>query len=283
MGDARQTDGDAVFDDLTSDTWLTERACQFGDGLFETVAVVDGEPCLWDRHLARLNEGCRRLGLPAPDPDHVATACDRLCAGHERAVLKIFWTAGPSERGYRRPSPPAARLAARVSAWPSPTAGPWRLRLCRHRLSENPALAGIKHLNRLDQVIARSEWAEPEIGEGLMLDQGGHVVSGTMSNLFVQTDGRLLTPPIVGAGIAGVVRGLLIDVAAGFGDPVEVRHISLDDLGRADAVYLTNALIGVVRAAGFETRAFPAALEEPASVIESRALCHRGMPWRPGA
>lgn len=269
--------GDQVTDGAAMDEgWLSERACQFGDGLFETVAVIGGRPCLWDRHLARLLDGCRRLLLPQPDIAQLTDAVMRLCHDHDRVVLKLFWTAGQSERGYRRPSPVEPRLALRLSPWPV-TAYPawWRVRWCAHRLSDNPALAGIKHLNRLDQVIARAEWSEPQIDEGLMLDQTGHAASGTMSNLFLQHGGDLVTPSLDRAGISGVVRGLICDLAGRRGIVLQQREVSPDEVRGADAVYLTNSLIGVRRVGQLAQQAYDHAVTEHPLLGEARMLCHQ--------
>ena len=260
--------------------WLAERACQFGDGLFETVAVVAGRPCLWQAHLARLLTGCRRLGLPAPDSGLLEQEVFDLCQGQDRAALKLFWTAGRSARGYRRPPGASGQRMLQLHPWPgSDPACAWRVRLCSHRHGDNPALAGIKHLNRLDQVLARAEW-EQDHDEGIMLDQSGQVVSGTMSNLFVQRGGELLTPPIARAGIEGVVRGLLIDCAGQVGEALRIEAIGLADLYAAEALYLCNSLIGVVRVAGFEDHEYDQRLPLPGAVALARDLYHRPEPER---
>lgn len=266
---------DGLIDGVPAEAgWLSDRALQFGDGLFETIAVVDAQPCLWDLHMARLAEGCRRLALPPPDFELLAREARPLCAGRARAVLKLFWTAGSSARGYRRPVPLAPRRMLRVSDWPAP-ADAWSLRLCRHRLSENPALAQIKHLNRLDQVIARAEWDDPATAEGLMLDQAGRVIGGTMSNLFLQQGDRLITPPIEGAGIAGVVRQLALRLGERSGRPVQVSHVTPDQVRAAQAVYLTNALIGVVCVGRFDETEYQADQPLHPLMHEARTLCHR--------
>lgn len=255
--------------------WPVERACQFGDGLFETVAVVSGRPCLWAAHLARLLAGCRRLGLPGPDSGLLEQEVFALCQGHDRAVLKLFWTAGRSARGYRRPAGAAGQRVVQLHPWSTPdSAQSWRVRLCRHRHGDNPALAGIKHLNRLDQVLARAEWAE-EFDEGIMLDQSGQVVSGTMSNLFLLQDGQLLTPPIARAGIEGVVRRLVIDCAGQAGQAVRIEPLALDQLFAADALYLCNSLLGVVSVDRFEDHVYDSTAPVPAAVAMARDLCHR--------
>jgi 4-amino-4-deoxychorismate lyase len=275
--------GDALVDGYaTNPAWLNERSCQFGDGLFETIAIVDGEPCLWDAHMARLSEGCRRLRLPLPDFVRLREECRKLCAGRSRGVLKLVWSAGSSERGYRRPAELVPRRILQISAWPEGhQRRPWVLRVCAHRLSENPVLAQIKHLNRLDQVIAGNEWQASEVDEGLMLGQDGRVVCGTKSNLFIQKASRLRTSDVDTAGIAGVVRAIVLDAAAHGDRPVEVGRISLDEVHAADAVFLTNSLIGVVRVGRLEQTAYDMQVEEHPAMVGARRLCHLAEPASP--
>ena len=271
---------DALIDGVPADGgWLSERGFQFGDGLFETIAVIDRQPCLWAAHLARLTEGCRRLRLPPPDARRLASDCAALCTGHERGVLKLFWTAGHSARGYRRPEPLRPRRFLKFSPWPyAEPPRDWAVRLCGHRLSENPALAQIKHLNRLDQVIARAEWEAADPAEGLMCGQDGRVVCGTMSNLFLQHGERLVTPALDSAGIAGVVRGLALRLAAQAQPELEVGRVALDDVRTADALYLSNSLIGVVRVRRFEDRDYDPGVPEHPLMTQTRAACHRPEP-----
>ena len=262
----------------TQAAWLQERGFQYGDGLFETVAIRQGKPCLWQSHLARLSLGCRRLGLPLPDFSRLAEEAGRLCAGLERAVLKIYWTAGRSQRGYRRPSALVPQRIVCSSDWPTQPAV-WHLRQCTHRLGENPALAEVKHLNRLDQVVARAEWDDPSIGEGLMLGQDGRVVSGTMSNIFVQKGSELHTPALAGAGIAGVVRTLVLEAGERVAQDVRVGRVSLQDVHEADALYLANSLLGLVRVERYESIEYPASVETHRAVVEARRLCHQPEAW----
>jgi len=273
---------DVLIDGVEADGgWLGERACQFGDGLFETIAIIDGKPCLWDAHMARLADGCDRLRLPQPDLNQITEESRRLCAGRQRAVLKLYWTAGPSERGYRRPTALNPRRIMRCSEWPQETRG-WSMRQCGHRLAEGPALAGIKHLNRLDQVIARSEWEDGGTGEGLMLGQDDRVVCGTMSNVFLQRGQTLLTPAIDGAGIAGVVRNLALELGRQSANPLHVGTVTLDDVHAADALFLSNSLIGMVRVSRYESTGYDPDIGEHAVISETRRLCHQPEPWGHG-
>ena len=118
-------------------------------------------------------------------------------------------------------------------------------RVCDLRLGWQPRLAGIKHLNRLENVLARNEWCDPAIREGLLLDHAGNVIEGTMSNLLIIDQGRVLTPVLDRCGVAGVMREMLLEAAFDLQLPIEIRALSLDDVLQADEVGLCNSLIGL--------------------------------------
>ncbi len=226
-----------------------DRGLQYGDGLFETLAVVDRRVRLMPLHLARLTEGCRRLGMPAPPPDLLAGELERLARGQARAVLKLLVTRGEGQRGYAPPLPAQPRRLLGRFAWP-----PWprshytrgvAVRVCETPLGLNPALAGIKHLNRLEQVLARAEWRDGRWQEGLMLDGERRVVCGTMSNVFVVREGRLETPSVSRCGVAGVMRALVQREATRMGLASREVDLDLDALAAADELFLTNAIIGI--------------------------------------
>jgi 4-amino-4-deoxychorismate lyase len=228
---------------------VADRGLHYGDGLFETIAVKGGQPRLWERHWRRLSTGCRRLGIAQPDPEMLREEARRVSLDVDRGVLKIILTRGAGGRGYR---PPHTEQATRIMAtypWPAYPEANWQqgvaVRICTTRLGRNPALAGMKHLNRLEQVLARSEWREPHIAEGLMLDDDGHVIAGTMSNLFIVAAQGLLTPVLAACGVAGVMRSVILDLAAELGIAWQEAPLRLEDLHRADEVFLTNALIGI--------------------------------------
>lgn len=227
---------------------VDDRGLHYGDGLFETLAILDGHAPLWSRHMARLHRGCRALGIVTPDTDALHDEVFHLCAGRPRAVLKLLITRGSGRRGYRPPEPAVPTRILMLGDWPAhPPA--WHdegvdVRTCDMRLSRNPVLAGHKHLNRLEQVLARAEWGD-EFQEGLMLDIDGWVVEGTMSNLFVVKDGTLLTPPIEQCGVAGIMRGLVMETAQAIGIPCEERNLRREDLDRTEGMFLSNTLIGL--------------------------------------
>ncbi len=233
----------------SSELAVTDRGLHYGDGLFETLAVTDGVPELWDRHLARLQQGCQRLHLPMPESDLLTAEVQQVCAGATCAVLKLVLTRGSGGRGYRPPSNPQITRIMSLHPWPDYPVS-WytqgvRLGVCQQRVSLNPDLAGIKHLNRLDQVLARAEWDRPDQAEGLMLDPAGRVIEGTMSNLFVVQDGRLLTPDVTQAGIAGVMRGLILDQAQTLGISCGIIDLELSDLSHTQEMFMCNSVIGI--------------------------------------
>ncbi|WP_428604536.1 aminodeoxychorismate lyase [Sedimenticola sp.] len=227
----------------------TDRGLQFGDGLFETIAIKDGQPCLWRRHLDRLLSGCSRLAITPPDADQLYDEVFKEIGEEKQGVIKIIVTRGPGKRGYR---PQSNTTPTRIVNWNRSPAFPDQVyqrgiiaRLCSTRLGWNPALAGLKHLNRLEQVLARSEWHDPSIQEGLMMDAADRVIEGTSSNLFVIQNDKLHTPDLSRCGVAGVMQGLIIEVAEELDIPIVVSDISLHDLWTADSLFVSNSLIGI--------------------------------------
>lgn len=223
-----------------------DRGLQYGDGLFETIAVEDGRPRLLDWHLERLGEGARRLGIPAPDDatwrGEIASAC-----GGSRAIVKLLLTRGRGERGYRPPSQPTPTRIVAAWDWPATAGGAApgaRVGWCRTRLGRNPALAGLKHLNRLEQVLARAEWDDGVMDEGLMCDDRDRVIAATQANLFARIEGRWTTPRLDECGVAGVMRRAFRAWLADRGTTVEERPLTRADVEAATALVLTNALIG---------------------------------------
>lgn len=223
-----------------------DRGLQYGDGLFETIAVVDGRPRFLDWHLERLAKGSSRLGFPAPDVELLRAEIGSVAAAPQ-AVVKLVLTRGPGARGYRPPpSPLPTRIVAAFEwpAWPLTWDAGLRVGWCRTRLGRNPALAGLKHLNRLEQVLARAEWDDGAMDEGLQCDDRGRVIAATQANLFVKQGGRWATPRLDECGVAGVMRRAFCRWSAERGHEVAERDLSIADLEAAPALLLTNALIG---------------------------------------
>ena len=240
-----------------------DRGLHYGDGVFETFAVRNGIPALWDMHMQRLILSCQRLNFPEIDPALLWRETISLLqsnaksgsSGVAQGVLKIIITRGSGGRGYRAPSSSAALTkggTTRILAlypWPEYPATFWSegvaVRVCATRLGRNPALAGIKHLNRLEQVVARSEWDDGDVPEGLMLDTQGNVIEGTMTNLFVVCNGQILTPDVSQCGVAGVMRGWVLACARAAGIPAAITALTLDTVTAADEVFVCNSVIGL--------------------------------------
>ncbi len=223
-----------------------DRGLQYGDGLFETMRVRAHRIALLELHLQRLAEGCGRLALPLPAGATLRREIRQACRRWPDAVLKLIVTRGVGPRGYRAPA--ACRPARLLIGEPYPAApqpAAVRVRVCATRVSENPALAGLKTLNRLDSVLARSEWRDPRIQEGLMRDHAGMIVCGTMTNVFASLRGRLITPALDRGGVNGVMRRWVLQHARDLGVNVAEGRLAISDLQKADEIFLTNAVVGI--------------------------------------
>ncbi|MBS3965439.1 MAG: aminodeoxychorismate lyase [Methylomonas sp.] len=234
---------------------ISDRGFQYGDGLFETIAVFDRKPLFWQQHLDRLLSGCQALGIPAPAPAVLLDEIRQLCHhAAPRAVLKIIITRGSGGRGYRLPDHPVSTRVLALHPYPchpdSCHLEGIRLRLCKMRLGHNRLLAGLKHLNRLEQILARAEWDDETIQEGLLCDQHGHIVEGTMSNIFLVVDDKLVTPRLDRCGVAGIVRRWIFE--SGF-DVTETR-VDMAMVDRASELFVTNSIIGIWPVQRFEAR-----------------------------
>jgi len=226
-----------------------DRGLQYGDGLFETIAVAGSRPCLWQRHYQRLHDGGKRLGIPIPTSETILSEIEQEIGSNEKGVVKVTITRGEGARGYNPPPEPEATRIVNFSPWPDHPEANYlagvRVRICETRIGTSHTLAGIKHLNRLEQVMARGEWSDSEISEGLMLDAQGYVIEGTMSNVFMLKDGVLHTPDLTKCGVEGVMRALVLDAAAEQRIEVNIRQISQREILQADGVFLTNSIIGI--------------------------------------
>jgi 4-amino-4-deoxychorismate lyase len=226
---------------------VDDRGLQYGDGLFETMAAMNGRVRHFERHMERLADACRRLGLPTPDPDLIAKECQRVLEGLGVGAVKLMLTRGPGPRSYRPPAAPSVtRVIVSTAARPrnDPEDGVI-VRLCETPLGLNPVLAGLKHLNRLEQVMACAEWDDPSIAEGLMSSVDGRLVGATAANFFLVRGGCLATPDIRDCGVAGVMRGVVLAVARELSITAEICDLDVGDLQEADEVFLTNAITGV--------------------------------------
>jgi len=240
--------------------WVSplDRGLAFGDGVFRTLKVRRGRPCNWDRHYHRLAADCLALNLEVPAEPVLRTDMAAVAPGD--ATVKIMVTRGAPTHGRGYSLAPGAQPTRIVAAFPPPDYPPElardgvRVRRCTLVLAEQPALAGVKTLNRLENVLARAEWSDPSIREGLLADRNAYVIEGTMSNLFLVRDGTLATPDLARCGVAGAQRERVRELAAGAGIACVVREIAFTEVAQADEVFLTNSLIGLWPVAALEAR-----------------------------
>lgn len=226
-----------------------DRGLHYGDGVFETIKVVQGRAVLLEQHLQRLQMGCERLRISQPSREVLSHEINLMVKDQAKAVLKILITRGDSGRGYRIAEHGHSNRIMIRYGFPVYPPEYYRqgvtIRLCDGGLSDNPRLAGIKHLNRLEQILARSEWQDESIAEGLMMDRKGNIIEGTMSNVFLVNEDCLVTPDVTTCGVAGVMRQQVLDTAQDMGISFDIIEVKKQDLIRAKEVFLTNSVIGI--------------------------------------
>lgn len=237
----------------------TDRGIHYGDGLFETIEVIQQKPIFLKQHLARLKTGCQILKIPYPDAALLLDEFKQVSTGCEQGVIKLMLTRGSGGRGYRQPE--LITPTRIIALYPFPdypehnkTQG-IQARFCSTRLGLNPLLAGLKHNNRLEQVLARAEWQD-EFQEGLMLNLDGYVIEGTMSNLFVIKEQIVYTPEIKVSGIKGVMRQIIINIAEHNNIPLQEALLSKDFVLQADELFVSNSVIGIWPIRSLENKAY---------------------------
>lgn len=221
---------------------VDDRGLNYGDGVFETLLVHRGKPVWWSEHWQRLLIGAKALSLPEPNEALVQNACEQLIETMPACVLKIVLTRGSGGRGYVMPKAMSPRIIISLHAVPEKLKGPLRLTDCNTRLSHQIKLAGIKHLNRLEQVLARNEWQDDSIFDGVMCDLDNQVICTTSANIFAKINGRWLTPKIMHCGIAGIARSWVLKQWP----QVQEAHLSRTELDRAEAIFICNAVRGIL-------------------------------------
>ncbi|MFA6037039.1 MAG: aminodeoxychorismate lyase [Legionellales bacterium] len=240
---------------------ITCRALHYGDGLFETIALKHGVMLFWQEHYQRLILGCQRLKFPIPNEALLLQEIDAVKKNQTRAIIKIILTRNAQERGYRIPEKNVTHQI--VHAYPfidypkTHYQKGVRVIFCKTQVSENSALAGIKHLNRLDNVLASSEWTDDAISEGLMSDANQHIIQGTKSNVFYVRNQVLYTPDLNRAGILGIMRAQILDWAQQKKIPIKIAAITHEDLLSADEIFICNSIFGIWPVSDIEGHTFP--------------------------
>ena len=237
---------------------IRDRGLLYGDGVFRTLRALHGKAQHWPLHYQKLQHDCSALDIACPDIALLSAELEGLLMQHPDGVVKLIVTRGQAThrqkaRGYAPPEQVMATHIWDISPWTDYPADRATLgikaRMCQLRMSQQPRLAGIKHLNRLENVLAAAEWSSTEshdadVAEGLLMDAEGNVIEGTRSNLFLASRGKLITPDLSRCGVAGVQRDLIM-AWAHHHMPLQVRDVTLDEVLHADEIFVVNSIIGL--------------------------------------
>lgn len=246
----------SLFNGQQAGDWALSRGLHYGDGVFRTILVWDSQLMDWDRQIDKLSADCGVLHLDMPDHNVLRAEAAPLAAGQTRAVLKIIVMRKAGGRGYRADAQAADRL---LLSYPAPRfeVRCWDIGIDTFtpalRLSAQPTLAGAKHLNRLEQIMASRDWPE-DADEGILCDQDGCLVGGTRSNLFWVSSGKLCTPSLEQSGVSGMMRNKIIKLGKTMQLATSVVKAPSAALREADEAFVCNSLIGIWPLRRFESR-----------------------------
>jgi len=224
-----------------------ERALHYGDGLFETLLKTAGSIPYWKAHYQRMVHGCNRLSIVSPVETWLKRQVEKKSAAYDTAVIKIIVSRGIGGRGLQFPEPDKPSIF--VLAYPyQPGAGkPIKVALCKTPLPINPVLAGLKHLNRLNYVLAASELRQRvDVSEGIVLDTDGYLVEGLISNLFFSDGDRVFTPALDRSGVEGIMRGIIIRRLGRMDIPLETGRFTTAELIDASESFMCNSVRGIM-------------------------------------
>lgn len=236
----------------------TNRGFAYGDGVFRTMRLLNGELQDWPLHYQTLVADCSKIQIVCPSAELLMQEFKYLMASADEtdtqfSILKIIITRGEGARGY---APPAVSEPTRVliqSPLPNYAEEIYTdgvaLYTCQTRLAHQPLLAGIKHLNRLENVLARAELKDPRFFDGLLRDYDDKVIEAVSGNLFIRKDGVVMTPALDSCGVAGVMRQKILDWYKTQGQSVVVTALTMDDLLNAEAIVIANSVYGVLQVA----------------------------------
>ncbi|MFZ3017875.1 MAG: aminodeoxychorismate lyase [Gallionella sp.] len=240
---------------------IRDRGLLYGDGVFRTLRAVRGKALHWSLHYLKLQHDCAKLDMNCPDEALLLAELGQVLAQHPDGVVKLIVTRGEGARGY---APATDATPTRIWDFSPQPDYPkeWatqgiKAHVCQLRLPAQPRLACVKHLNRLENVLAAAELRDAQaqdrdIAEGLLLDAEGHVIEGARSNLFMVLQGHLVTPDLSHCGVDGIQRGRVMAWALQHGLALQVRDVGLDEALHADELFVVNSVIGLwpIRALG---------------------------------
>ena len=231
-----------------TDLAVTDRGLAYGDGIFTTAKIVNGQVILLEKHIERLIQGCQHLKLQLPVNINLKAQLERVVKDYSLAVLKVMITAGSGGRGYSRLglTDSATNIIIIISDFPSQyeTLAQQGITLgdSKHQISTSSMLGGIKHLNRLEQVLLRAELDERSEDDLIVTNCQGHVIEATSSNIFYWHDEQLCTPVISASGVDGIIRQAIITHK----DDVKICQARFEDLKHAQAMFICNSLMGII-------------------------------------
>jgi len=229
---------------------VSDRGLAYGDGVYRTFLIQAKTPLLWSQQYQKLSADCAKLALQLPPQSQLLAEIQQLCADDSLYVGKVMVTRGLAGRGYQIPPQFECNRIVMVSPYTAPDTRIQQglnMFICQLRLATQPSLAGIKHLNRLENVLARSENTDPDIHEGLLLDMQDQVIECTSGNLFARYQDQLITPALSHCGVAGVMRDWLLQNAGQFGLQARVGELDLSQLWLADELMMTNSVQGAIQ------------------------------------
>jgi len=235
--------------ELTEQISVYDRGLAYGDGVFETILCRDGKLLLWERHLERLISSLVRLRIEPFEHNTLLTSMQPYLVGVGEQIVKIIVSRGNSRRGYAIPEQTRTNTIIFIANREKPKPDIMRVgvktRICETRLAYQPKLAGLKHLNRLEQVLAQMELSDSKVQEGIMLGLQGEVIEATRHNLFLVKNGELFTPELSNCGVAGIMRTFIIEIAQQQGVEIHCEKISVKQLMQADEIFLSNSINGI--------------------------------------
>ena len=234
----------------------SDRATQFGDGCFTTARILEGDVCLLDAHLRRLQDACQTLLIPFTQWEILEHEMRQLASGKTSGVLKVIISRGSGGRGYSGAACQHPTRILSVSAYPAHYAR-WReegvtLTLSPVRLGRNPMLAGLKHLNRLEQVLIRTHLEQTDADEALVLDSEGFITECCAANLLWRKGREVFTPSLAQAGVNGIMRQFCLQQPAHAGFRVVEVNAKEEALLSADEVVICNALMPVIAVRAYD-------------------------------
>jgi len=230
---------------------IADRAIQYGDGLFETIAVINQQIHNWDKHFERLCNGCQVLGFSAPDEKKLLSEIESLLTQQpdmKRCIIKILLTRGTGGRGYGIPESQQNQRIITVYPWPDYPLEYYdqgvAIAEVSFRLAQQPVLSGIKHTNRLEQVLAKQKLSK-EFQEALVLDHRDNIIEGISSNIYFFSDGVLCMPDLKQCGIAGTIRARIIELCQQNNILTKLGEFKIKQIREADEVFMSNSIIGL--------------------------------------